>query len=134
MSSTIAGIVTLPDVRVPAPRSFAGTLTSGNFTIPAIVDEIRADFLFPNQLTQVASGSLRVQFSLDSGATWLPQNVFAWELDDKIGTVDKNGNTVTENPIISFNIPVPESAKSALMRARVTTKQMQIIGLQVFTQ
>lgn len=121
-------------LNINAQQRGAGTLNTGYFKIPAIVDELRADFLFPNQLTQTVSGSLCVQFSLDSGASWLPQNVFVWELDDEIGTVDKNGNTITANPVISFTIPVPESVKSALMRARITTNTPQFIGLQVFTQ
>jgi hypothetical protein len=121
-------------INVTAQQRNAGTLNTANFRVPAIVDELRADFQWPNQLTATVSGSLRVQFSLDNGATWLPNNVFAWELDDKIGTIDKNGNTITENPIMSFIIPVPESAKSALMRARITLNTPQFIGLTVYTQ
>jgi hypothetical protein len=121
-------------INVTAQQRNAGSLNTSNFRIPAIVDELRADFEWPNQLTQTVSSLLRVQFSLDNGITWQPNNVFAWELDDKIGTIDKNGNTVTENPIMSFIIPVPESAKSALMRARITLNTPQFIGLTVYTQ
>lgn len=119
---------------INAQNRNAGSLDTGNFTIPAIVDEIRTDFLFQNKLTSIVSGLLRVQFSIDGGATWLPQNVFVWEVEDKIGTIDKNGNTVTENPLISFIIPVPEYVKSALMRAQITLNNRQYIGLTIFTQ
>lgn len=112
----------------------AQTFNSPNINVPAVVDELKFDFLFPNQLTDIASGQLRVQFSVDAGSSWLPQNVFVWEIEDKIGTIDKNGNTITENPTPSFIIPVPEAAKSALMRCQITLNQRQFIGLNIYSQ
>lgn len=121
-------------ISVTAQQRQTGTLNTGNFNIPAVVNELRVDLNFPNQLPNDAIGSLRVQFSLDDAVTWLPQQLFRWELTDKIGTIDKNGNTVTENPLISFIIQVPESAKSAKMRASITLETAQFVGLTVYTQ
>jgi hypothetical protein len=119
---------------IAAQQRTAGAFNSQARNVPAIVDELRFDFAFPNQLPNIASGNLRVQFSLDNGQTWSVDNLFNWEIDDKIGTVDKNGNTVTENPLVSFQIPVPEVAKSARMRFRITLLTDQFIGLTVYSQ
>lgn len=119
---------------VAAQQRQAGTFNTGNFNIPAVVGEMQVDLNFPNQLPNDAIGTLRVQFSLDNAKTWLPQQQFSWELTDRIGTIDKNGNLVTENPIISFVIGVPDSAKSAKMRASITLDTPQFIGLTVYTQ
>jgi hypothetical protein len=119
---------------ITAQQRNAGTFNSQVRNVPAIVDELRFDFNFPNVLPNVASGNLRVQFSLDNGATWSTENLFNWEIEDKIGTVDKNGNTVTENPLVSFEIPVPEVAKNAKMRFRITLLTDQFIGLTVYSQ
>jgi len=119
---------------IPAQNRNAQTFNSSNINIPAVIDEFKFDFLFPNQLSQTVSGSLRVQFSIDGGSSWLPQNVFVWEIEDKIGTIDKNGNVVTENPTPSFIIPVPDAVKNALMRCAITLNNRQYIGLNIYSQ
>ena len=119
---------------VAAQQRNVGAFNSPARNVPAIVDDLRFDFNFPNQLPNVASGNLRVQFSLDGGTTWSVENLFNWEIEDRIGTVDKNGHTVTENPLVSFEIPVPEVAKSARMRFRITLLTAQFIGLTVYSQ
>ena len=119
---------------VAAQQRNVGAFNSPVRNVPAIVDDLRFDFNFPNQLPNVASGNLRVQFSLDGGTTWSVNNLFNWEIEDRIGTVDKNGNTVTENPLVSFEITVPEAAKNTRMRFRITLLTAQFIGLTVYSQ
>ena len=46
-------------ITVNAQQRSAGTFNTGTFNIPAVVDELRADFSFPNKLTTVVSGSLQ---------------------------------------------------------------------------
>ena len=119
---------------ITAQQRNAGTFDSQVRNVPAIVDELRFDFNFPNQLPNVATGNLRVQFSLNNGQTWSVENLFNWEIEDKIGTIDKNNNLVTENPLVSFIIPVPDVAKGARMRFRITLLTAQFIGLTVYSQ